>query len=168
MNRRNTLTVFAASLLAFGSLQTAFAGDCTTGTTAISAEQDSADFIARVREALSHYVAACAIHDLPAMSDYLTSFAAIEYSTADAGRFTALDAHAADTCWEGPSVSRGRSSDSPFVIYLTSELHALLVQYPLTVGSGNGARSIQDLALVEIDGNRIARIRDYAAPIPDR
>jgi hypothetical protein len=65
-------------------------------------------------------------------------------------------------------VSCDRSSDSSFVIYLTSEVNTLLVQYPLAVGSGNEARSIQDLALMEIDGNRIARIRDYAAPIPDR
>jgi hypothetical protein len=166
MNKPNTVAVFAASLVAFGALQTAFAGDMAPGTRAISAKEDSAELTVRVRQALSRYAAACANHDPEAIAGSLTSFAVIEYATATAGRFTAVDALAADTCWEGPLTPRSPSSDLPYRIYPTSEPNSVLLQYTLSVGSGVGAQSIQDLVLVEIDGGRIARIRDYAASAP--
>lgn len=166
MKRLNTILALAVSLLAFGALEPAFAGDTAPQMRIISYKQDSSDAVLKVQRALLRYEAACVAHDRQRISDSLTSFAVIEYATSAAGQFEARDALATEGCWSGLSALHDRSNGGPVIVYPTSESNSVLIQYPLRTGKSVGARSVQDIALVQLDGERIARIRDYLASAP--
>jgi hypothetical protein len=117
--------------------------------------------VARVEKALSRYATACIKHDDRALSYVLTGFAIVEYSTAVPGRFVSVDAIAAEKCWAAGLAQRESSSAEPIWIYLTSDSNYVLVQYPVTTMNTGVNRVAQDLALIEMDGDRIARVRDY-------
>lgn len=168
MDKSNALSTVTATLLVIGGFHSAFAADAAPQTNAVSSTQDSDDLIVRVQRALARYGAACAIHDREAILDSMTSFAVIEYAGASADRFVAVNALTTEACWQGLVTLRDHSIDRPMVVYRTNEPNAVFIEYTLSIGWGAEAKSIRDLALVEIEGDRIARIRDYAAPVPDR
>jgi hypothetical protein len=166
------LRILAIALLTI-SMQTALAGnaeaDFTGGTvfrfpTTTTETVDSAKLITRVERALSRYATGCAAHDEHAIADALTRFAVIEYPTTVVGRFVSVDAIAAEKCWAASALEPGRSHKSQFWIFPTREMNFVFVQYTLIVGTPGAAQSVQALALVELEGDRIARIRDYADP----
>jgi hypothetical protein len=165
--------LLATVLLTIG-MQTAFAGDAegnpTEGTlfrypATTSGTVDSADLISRVERALSSYTAACAIHDEKAMAEVFTGFAVIAYSSKIPGQFNASDAIAADRCWAASALTGTFSSESPIWIYPTGDPNDALIQYTAVVGTGTAQRAVQDIALVEMAGHRIAQIRDYASRV---
>jgi hypothetical protein len=166
------LRILATALLSI-SMQPALAGkpevDFTGATlfrfpTTTAETVDSAKLITRVERALSRYATGCAAHDEHAIADAFTRFAVIEYPTTVLGHFVSVDAIAAPKCWAASALEAGRLHTSPFWIFPTREINFVFVQYTLTVGTPGAAQSVQALALVELEGNRIARIRDYADP----
>ena len=50
-------------------------------------------------------------------------------------------------------------------IYPTGDPNDVLVQYTAVVGMGTAQRAVQDLALVEMAGDRIAQIRDFGSQV---
>jgi hypothetical protein len=153
-------------------MQTALAGDAagnntesalfryraTTGGTV-----DSANLISRVERALLSYAASCATRDEKAMAEVFTGFAVIAYASNTPGRFIASDAIAADRCWAGSALTVTSPSESPIWIYPTSDPNDVMVQYTAVVGTGTAEHAVQDIALVEMAGDRIAQIRDGAS-----
>jgi hypothetical protein len=125
----------------------------------------SAPLIANVERALSRYAAGCRTHDETIIADVFTSLAVIEYASSVAGHFVATDAIAAETCWAASALTGTRLQESPIWIYPTSEANDVLIQYTVVIGTGNAQRTVQDIALVEMAGDRIARIRDYLPPV---
>jgi hypothetical protein len=121
----------------------------------------SAPLIANVERALSRYAAGCETHNEDAVADVFTNFAAIEYASGVAGHFTSIDAIPAKRCWASALTST-HSNESPIWIYPTSEANDVLIQYTVVIGTGTAQHTVQDMALVEMAGDRIARIRDYA------
>lgn len=156
------------------SMQTAFAGDAAGNLTESALFRyaattggmvDSANLISRVERALSSYAAACVTRDEKAMAEVFTGFAVIAYASNIPGRFIASDAIAADRCWAGSALTGKFSRESQIWIYPTSDPNDVLVQYTAVVGTGTAQCAVQDIALVEMAGDRIAQIRDYASRV---
>jgi hypothetical protein len=154
------------------SMQTAFAGDAVGNLTESALFRyaattvgtvDSANLIGRVERALSSYAADCATRDEKAMAEVFTGFAVIAYASKIPGRFIAGDAITADRCWAASALTVTFPSESPIWIYPTSDPNDVMVQYTAVVGTGTAQRAVQDIALVEMAGDRIAQIRDYAS-----
>jgi hypothetical protein len=125
----------------------------------------SAPLIANVERALSRYAAGCGIHDENAGADVFTSFAVIEYASSVAGHFIGIDAIGAENCWAASALTDTRLSESPIWIYPTSEANDVFIQYTVVIGTGAAQHTVQDIALVEMAGDRIARIRDYTPQV---
>jgi hypothetical protein len=117
----------------------------------------------RVERALSSYAAGCAIHDEKAVAEVFTDFAVIEYASNIPGRFTASDAITVDRCWAASALTVPFPSESPIWIYPTTDPNDVMLQYTIVVGTGTSQHAVQDIAIVEMSGNRIAQIRDYAS-----
>jgi hypothetical protein len=161
-----------ATVLLTVSMQTAFAGDAAENTTESALFRypattggaiDSADLISRVERALLSYAAGCATRDENAMAEVFTGFAVIAYASDIPGRFIASDASTADRCWAASALTVTFPSESPIWIYPTSDPNDVMVQYTAVVGTGTAQHAVQDIALVEMAGDRIAQIRDYAS-----
>jgi len=120
-----------------------------------------APLVANVERALSRYAAGCATHDKNAMANVFTSFAVIEYASGVVEHFISIDAINADQCWGAVALTSTHSSESPNWIYPTSEPNDVFIQYTAVIDTGGARHTVQDLALVEMAGDRIARIRDY-------
>jgi hypothetical protein len=162
-----------ATVLLTLSMQTAFAGDSvgedltqsalfrypatTSGTV------NSANLISRVERALLTYAAGCATRDEKALAEVFSDFALIAYASNIPGRFIASDAITAERCWAASALTVTLPSESPIWIYPTSDPNDVLVQYTALVGTGTAQHTVQDIALVEMAGDRIAQIRDYVS-----
>jgi hypothetical protein len=153
-------------------MRTALAGDSAGSTTEsplfrypapTGGTLDSTNLISRVERALSSYAASCATGDEKAMAEVFTGFAVIAYASDIPGRFIASDAITADRCWAASALTVTFPSESPIWIYPTSDLNDVMVQYTAVVGKGTAQHVVQDIALVEMAGDRIAQIRDYAS-----
>jgi hypothetical protein len=156
------------------SLQQAFAGDAavystqsirfryptTTGNTT-----DSLELTARVERALSSYAMGCAARDEKAIAAVFTQSAVIAYASNAPGRFVASDAIHAEKCWAAGALTGTSSNESPIWIYPTSYPNDVLIQYTVVVGTGTLQHEVQDIALIEMAGDRIAQIRDYMVPV---
>jgi hypothetical protein len=123
----------------------------------------SASIITNVEAAISRYASACATQDENAIAGVFTRFAVMEYASSVAGQFISMDAIGAERCWAAGDFTNG----SPIWIYPTSEPNDVLIQYTLVTGTGAAQHTVQNLALVEMAGDRIARIRDYTPPLAD-
>jgi hypothetical protein len=121
----------------------------------------SAPLIANVERALSRYAAGCETQDENAIADVFTKFAVIEYASSVAGYFVSTDAIAAETCWAASALTSIRLKGSAIWIYPTSEASDVLIQYTVAIGTGAARHTVQDVALVQMVGDRIARICDY-------
>jgi hypothetical protein len=162
-----------ATVLLTLSMQTAFAGGSLGEDLAESAlfrypattsgTVDSANLISRVERALLTYAAGCATRDQKALAEVFTDFAVIAYASNIPGRFIASDAITADRCWAASALTVTFPSESPIWIYPTSDPNDVMVQYTAVVGTGTAQHAVQDIALVEMAGDRIAEIRDYAS-----
>ncbi|MEA3183390.1 MAG: hypothetical protein QOI59_6913 [Gammaproteobacteria bacterium] len=169
MTNGSMLRVFCTVLLTV-SMQTVFAGDAAVSSTQISRFRypttkgytvDRVDLIARVERALSRYAAACATRDEKAMAEVFTDFAVIAYASSAPGRFIASGAIAAEECWAAGALTGTSSNESPIWIYPTSDPNDVLIQYTVVPGAGTAQHEVQDIALVEMAGDRISQIRDY-------
>lgn len=125
---------------------------------------DTARLMTTVERALSRYVAGCAAHDKDVNAGIFTDFAVIEYSAGAPGRFVGSDAISSDRCWAGDALAGRPPADLPIWIYPTSDANTVLIQYTVVVDRGAARHSVQDIAVLEMSGDRIARIRDYMLP----
>ncbi len=125
----------------------------------------SAPLIANVERALSRYASGCETHDENAIAGVFTSFAVIEYASSVAGLFVSTDAIAAERCWAAIALTSARLKESPILIYPTSDANDVFIQYTVVIGTGTAQKTVQDIALVEMARDRIARIRDYMSPV---
>lgn len=172
MNKLITLSILWVAIFNVG-LQNAVSGPAYTGAATdlvyriVGKKGETGDpspSIARVENALSRYATACADHDDDEVANVLTRFAVVEYPAAATGLFVSTDAISAESCWASALVQRNDVAGSPIWIYPTNEVNHVLIQYTVTIVSNGVAQSVLDLALIEMDGDRIARIRDYVNP----
>ncbi len=148
--------IFVASLLTAGSQPAVAAGPFFETSPVVTPAASS--LVERVERALLQYAQGCAAGH-GASSQALTDTAVIEYATPAAGRFVATDAAAGGTCWEGATLLN-RTDNLHVWIYPTDFANTVFVQY----STEDGSVAAQDhLAMIEMDGSLIARIRDFTS-----
>jgi hypothetical protein len=149
MTRLVTTAVFAA-LLGL-SAHAASASDVQVPDT--DAARASADLIASAKRALTGFVAACATGEDEWLGKLTTDDVRIEYALEEPGTFLSIDASSGCGALNGPD---GRLEN--LWILPTNDTSSVFVQYD----TGEGRR----LALVEMRGDRIARMVSYASAPP--
>lgn len=120
-----------------------------------------ADLIARTERALGGYAAACASGEGRALRTVTTDDLHIEYTLGEPGTYLTVDgSNAPVSC----AAMVGLASDKSNLWIFPTNSSVVFVQFdgPAAVG----APSQRQLALVEMRGERIARIVNFSAPAP--
>jgi hypothetical protein len=120
---------------------------------------DTAALLGRAEHALLQYAKNCETGDHAAISHTLTDTAVIEYVTAQPERVVSVDAAAAQNCWEGATLLK-HAANLHVWIFPTSYTNTVFVQYEPAYGAVSAKESAEHLPMIEMDGLRIARIRD--------
>ena len=161
MNR--SILGFAVAVLLTATVHTGFAAEAThVPATALAAA--NADLIARADRALRDYVAACSTGDEEAMGRLVTSDAVIEYALEEPGTYLAVDAAALIAKRSASSEPTGTGAQvSTLWIFPTPNSNVVFVQYTIgsEVGSATQAPDTEHLAVLEMRGDRIFRMRNF-------
>jgi hypothetical protein len=120
---------------------------------------DTAALLGRVEHALLQYANNCETGDYASISQALTDTSVIEYMTAQPERVVSVDAAAAQNCWEGATLLK-HAANLHVWIFPTGYTNTVFVQYETADGAVSAKQSAEHLAMIEMDGLRIARIRD--------
>jgi hypothetical protein len=158
---RSTLG-FAATALLTVTVQTGFAAD-PAASPAIHQVAASANVIARADRALRDYVAACSSGDEEAIARIVTSDAVVEYALDEPGTYLAVEAAALSANRPGKlKQARPAAHISNLSIFPTPDSNTVFVHYTTSsdVGSPAEPPDSEHLALLEMRGDRIAKIRN--------
>jgi hypothetical protein len=136
--------------------------DVTAKTPRIAAAQNAAGVISHAQRAITSFVAACASRDAARLNSVTTDDVRIEYALEDPGSYLSVDAASLITAC---AAQADASSTGPRIanlwIFPTSDASTVFVQYDLTAGA-EGPPQRRQLALVELRGERIARMLNYS------
>ena len=119
------------------------------------------DLIARTERALGGYVAACVSGEGRALNRVTTDDLHIEYTLSEPGTYLTVDGGDASA---GCAAMAGLLSRTSYVWIFPTHSAAVFVQFDAPPAAG--APSQRQLALVEMRGDRIARIVNFSAPPP--
>lgn len=162
---RSMLSLAAALLLAM-IVHAGFAAE-PAHVPATSQAVANANLIARADHALRDYVAACSTGDDEAIARSLTSDAVIEYPLEEPGMYVAVEAAALTAnCFGNGEQAASRAQISNLWIFPTNESNSVFVQYTLSSGVRSPAqlaRTSEHLALLEMRGDQIVKMRDFSA-----
>jgi hypothetical protein len=123
----------------------------------------AAGVISRADRAIRRYLDACRSNRDAA--DVVTPDARIEYTLDDPGAFLSLDASSIlSTC---ASVGASGARPSQLWIFPTGEENAVFVQYDVSASASGEVPAARQVALVEMRGERIHRLRNFGAA-PER
>jgi hypothetical protein len=115
-----------------------------------------------VQHALARFIVGCSSHDAQMLDSVTTDDVRIEYSLEVPGAYLTLDAISlADDC--GITVEPGGARLRTMWIYPTSDQNAVFVQFE-TSGDTATAPPKRQLALVEMRGEKIARLLSFSPP----
>jgi hypothetical protein len=139
--------------------------DVTAKTPRIAAAQNAAGVISHAQRAVTSFVAACASRDAVRLNSVTTDDVRIEYALEDPGSYLSVDAASLITAC---AAQADASSTGPRIanlwIFPTSDASTVFVQYDLTAGAEGPPH--RQLALVELRGERIARMLNYSGAPP--
>ncbi|TLY79049.1 MAG: hypothetical protein E6K49_04490 [Gammaproteobacteria bacterium] len=155
----------AATVLLTMTAQTGFAAE-PVHVPATPHAAASANLIARADRALRDYVAAYSAADDEAIARVLTSDAVVEYVLEEPGTYLEVEAAALSANRSGNAKqTETRAQISNLWIFPTNDSNAVFVHYR----TSSNARSPADrpdsehLALLEMRGDRIVKIRNFSA-----
>jgi hypothetical protein len=173
-NRRNIMrlpnAILIATLMLSMNSMTTLAAD-SVNASATSASEVNADAISRADHALRDYLLACSVHDAQAIGRAVTADAVFEYVLEEPGSYLTIDA----TSLRAHCAVEDRAGESPLRIsnlriFPTSDSNAVFVRYT-TPAVGDSPRAVdhselpattsEHLALIELRGDRIAKLRDF-------
>jgi hypothetical protein len=171
-NRRTIMRLpnamlIAALMLPMNAL-TALAADPVTAPAA-SVSKINADVISRVDHVLQNYVLACSVHDGQAIGRAVTSDAVFEYVLEDPGSYLTIDATSlrAHCAIEEP-LENSPLHISNLRVFPTADSNSVFVQYTTNAeGSQPAVEHSEHLALIELRGDRIAKLRDFTTPVEE-
>ena len=149
---------FALGTSAESTLENAFRYPAT-----MDDRTETAELVRRVERALSVYAFSCARRDEKTMARVFTSSAVVAYASDTPGILIATDVFTADRCWASVALSDAYVGKSPIWIYPTGDPSVVFIQYTVVLGTGAARREVEDLALIEMTGDRISQIRDFMA-----
>jgi hypothetical protein len=153
----------AAALLSVNSVPS-FAADHATSVPDTPQARISADVISRADRAIRDYILACSLNDGPTIGEAVINDAVFEFALDEPGSFltvdaTSLRAHCAvDEQGKGTAVRI-----SNVWIFPTGDSNSVFVHYTTSAGTDQRAVAAESehLALLEMRGNRIAKLRDF-------
>ena len=122
-----------------------------------AAAQTSAKLISRAERAINGFVAACAVRDARGLSDVTTSQVRVEYALDEPGTYLSMDA---SSLLAACAANNAGSRVSNLWIFPTNDANTVFVQYD---AQSTETGSHGQLALVELKGDRIARMLNFAA-----
>ena len=115
-----------------------------------------------VQHALPRFIAGCSSHDAQLLNSVTTDDVRIEYSLDAPGTYLTLDATSlADDC--GINMEAGGSHIRTMWIYPTNDENVVFVEFDTTSDSSMAPLKRQ-LALIEMRGEKIARLLNYSPP----
>jgi hypothetical protein len=163
MNR--SISGLAATVLLTMTVPTGFAAE-SVHVPATPQAAASANLIARADRALRDYVAACSTGDDEAVAHIVTSDAMVEYALEEPGTYLAVEATALRANRSGNTEqTRSGAHISNLWIFPTPDPNTVFVHY--TIGSDVRSPAelpeSEHLALLEMRGNRIRKIRNPSA-----
>jgi hypothetical protein len=135
--------------------------DAIVKTPRTAASATAGQLSTNVQHALARFIAGCSAHDAQILDSVTTEDVRIEYSLDAPGRYLTLDAISlADDC--GIDVASGGSSLRAMWIYPTNDQSVAFVQFDVTSDSSGALK--RQLALVEMRGEKIARLLSFSPP----
>jgi hypothetical protein len=163
MNR--SILGLTATVLLTMAVHTSFAaGAAQVPATPLAAAE--ANLIARADRALGDYVAACTTGDNEAIARIVTSDAVVEYALEEPGTYLAVEAPALIANRSGNAKQTAPGAHiSKLWIFPTNDSNTVFVQYTTSsdVGSPAQLRDSEHLALLEMRGDRIFKMRYFSA-----
>jgi len=163
MNR--SIFGLAATVLLTLTVQSGFGAE-PAHVPAIPQSAASANLIARADRALREYVAACSTGDNEAIARIVTSDAVVEYALEEPGAYLAVEASALSAN-RSANVQRTRPGVriSNLWVFPTNDSNAVFVQYTTSSDVRSPAQlpDSEHLALLEMRGDRIVKIRNFSA-----
>lgn len=165
MKNCNLLVVGLCTLFTLGTHDIK-AAHVTAQVPHTAAAQRAADLIGRAQRAIAGYVGACAARDEAGFSKVTTEDVRIDYLLDEPGRYLSTDASSliAD-CAPNSKPGESESRIANLWIFPTHDSDAVFVRYDVQVGA-SATTSNTVLALVEMRGNRISRMLNFAAAPP--
>jgi hypothetical protein len=161
MKTLTSVSFVAASLFTL-NIHASFSAEPVFERPQVALAADTTAVLGRVEQALLQYAKNCETGDHAAGSQTLTDTAVIEYVTTQPGRFVSVDAAAAQSCWEGATLLK-HAANLHVWIFPTSFRNTVFVQYETADGAVLAKESAEHLAMIEMDGYRMARIRDLTS-----
>ena len=148
--------LIATLMLSMNSMTTLAADPVTASAASLS--KVNADVISRADRALRDYLLACSLHDGQAIGKAVTSDAVFEY-VLEPGSYLTIDA----TSLRAHCAVEEQTGESPLRIsnlrvFPTGDSNAVFVSY--TTAAADSLTS-EHLALIELSGERIAKLRDF-------
>jgi hypothetical protein len=161
MNR--SILGLAATVLLTMTVHTGFAAE-PTQVPATAHAAASANVIARADRALRDYVAACSTGDDEAIARIVTSDAVVEYALEAPGTYLRVKAVSANRPVNAEPTGTG-ARISKLWIFPTNDSNVVFVHYTLgsDVRSPAQVPDSEHLALLEMRGDRIFRMRNFSA-----
>jgi hypothetical protein len=154
-----------ASVIAIGAVLTCAAHPARPAEIAIrvpdtAAARSAAGLISRAERAIRRYLDACESPDAHEPRDIVTQDARIEYTLDNPEAYLSLEGISLFAGCATPAAST--LQPKTLWIYPTAVSNAVFVQYDMPA-AGDGTMS-QQIALVEMRGERIHRMRNFGAP----
>lgn len=162
---RLTKTLVTTAVLLLTNSITALA-DEPTHTPATSQAKANAALIAKVDRALHDYLLASSTHDAQAIGRSVTSDAVFEYALEQPGSYVSVDATSLSSHWSNDAnTQHSPTSVSNLWILPTGDSNSVFVRYNTSTAgeSGVAEERSEHLALVEMRGDRIAKLRDFTS-----
>jgi hypothetical protein len=162
-------TLIAALMLSMTSITT-LASDAAVTASATSLSNANADVISRADNALRDYVIACSAHDGQAIGQTVTSDAVFEYVLEEPGSYLTIDATSLHAhCAGGQLIGESSLRLSKLRIFPTGDSNSVFVRYTTSASdsqpgvehSEHPTLTSEHLALIELRGDRIAKLRDF-------
>lgn len=163
MHLTKTLVITAVLLLTKSITTVA---DEPTHTPTTSQAKQNAALIAKVDHALRDYLLGSAMHDAPAIGRSVTSDAVFEYVLEEPGSYVTVDATSLSTHWSNDANTQPSPTNvSNLWIFPTGDSNSVFVRYTTSTAgeSAMAEERSEHLALVEMRGDRIAKLRDFTS-----
>ena len=156
MKRYQLLAPFLGVALTLAA-DIAMCADNKPNVPSTAAAQTSAKLISRAERAINGFVAACAVRDARGLSNVTTSQVRVEYALDEPGTYLSMDA---SSLLAACAANNAGSRVSNLWIFPTNDANTVFVQYD---AQSTETGSHGQLALVELKGDRIARMLNFAA-----
>jgi hypothetical protein len=136
--------------------------DAIVKTPRTAASAQAVQLSTKVQHALTRFIAGCSSHDAQILDSVTTDDVRIEYSLDAPGTYLTLDASSLSTdC--GLSMEPGESHIGTMWIYPTNDENVVFVEFDTTSASSIAPLKRQ-LALIEMRGEKIARLLNFSPP----